>query len=117
MTDSPTIMVAPGADGTLEFTLTGGITSPSEGDPIVDAAGSDVYGKRVLFNLEACPYINSAGIGWILIIHKRFVSTGGKVVYHSMPPSVDQVLKLLKMDRVLHLCPDRESALTCLQES
>jgi hypothetical protein len=52
----------------------------------------------------------------MLTIHKRFRNTGGKIVYHSAPPLVQQTLDLLRMNLILHLAPDLTTARGLAQE-
>jgi anti-anti-sigma factor len=64
-------------------------------DPLVNLLGPSCYGRKVLLSLEKTPYIDSAGVGWMVMCHKRFREEGGKLVLQSIPPAVDQMLRLL----------------------
>jgi anti-anti-sigma factor len=74
--------------------------------------GPDCYARKVLFNLEQTPYIDSAGVGWLVMCHKHFKEGGGRLVIHSIPPMVTQILRLLRMPDLLHLALDEAAALT-----
>jgi anti-anti-sigma factor len=78
--------------------------------PLVEALGPDVYGMKVLLSLEKTTYIDSSGISWLVIAQKHFMQKGGKLVIHSPPAMIDQVLRLLKMHLVLNLATDEAGA-------
>jgi anti-anti-sigma factor len=79
-------------------------------DPLGELLGPGAYGRRVLFDLGQTHYIDSSGVSWMLTIHKRFRNTGGRIVYHSAPPLVQQTLDLLRMNLILHLATDLTTA-------
>ena len=75
-----------------------------------EALVSAGYRQKVLLDLENTTFIDSSGISWLMICHKHFVQAGGKVVYHSAPPLVQQTLKLLRLNLVLHMADDEDAA-------
>jgi anti-anti-sigma factor len=79
-------------------------------DLLANLLGPDCYTRKVLLNLEKTPYIDSAGVGWMVMCHKHFKEAGGKLVIHSIPPMVNQILRLLRMPDILHLAPDDAAA-------
>jgi anti-anti-sigma factor len=79
-------------------------------DPLKARLGPDVYKKKVLINLEKTEFVDSAGISWLLIIHKRCREAGGTMVIHSITPMVRQVLNVLRLDHVFHLAGDATAA-------
>jgi len=81
-------------------------------DPLKARLGADVYKKKVLINLERTDFVDSAGISWLLIIHKRCREAGGTMVIHSVTPMVRQVLNVLRLDHVFHLASDATAAKT-----
>src|SRR5687768_5184842 len=84
----------------------------SRRDPIEALLGWNGYGRKVLLNMEKTTYIDSSGISWLLICHKHFNQAGGKLVIHSVPPVVYQVLQLLRMPMILHIAADEVTART-----
>jgi anti-sigma B factor antagonist len=72
--------------------------------------GPDCYRRRVLLNLARASYIDSAGVGWLLLCHKRFQEAGGCLVLHSLPPMVVHVFELLGLSSILNLADDEEAA-------
>ncbi|HEY5311847.1 MAG TPA: STAS domain-containing protein [Pirellulales bacterium] len=93
--------------------LNGRITPDSfshESEPLASLLGPGAYHRRVLLDLTDADYINSSGVGWLLVCHKRFRDAGGRLVIHSIPRLIRSVLEVLKMDQVFHLAGDLESA-------
>jgi anti-sigma B factor antagonist len=93
--------------------LSGRITPDSfsqDSEPLASLLGPGAYRRRVLLDLTNSDYINSSGVGWLLVCHKRFRDAGGRLVIHSIPKLVRGVLDLLKMDQVFHLAGDLASA-------
>jgi anti-anti-sigma factor len=80
-------------------------------DPLEDLLGKDCYSRRVLLNLERTHYIDSSGVGWLMGRNKQFRQSGGRLIVHSIPPIVSQVLQLLRMGMVLELAADEATAL------
>jgi anti-anti-sigma factor len=80
------------------------------GDPLEKVLGPGCYLKTVLMNLDKTPYIDSAGIGWLIKSHKLFLQSGGKLILHSIPPSVKHMFQLLKLNHLLHMAEDEVEA-------
>lgn len=85
-------------------------TLASEGEPLGQIYGPQVYGRRLLMSMSGVDYINSNGIGWLIVCHKRFAQAGGMFVLHSLPPLVASVFKLCRMDQVFNLAEDADTA-------
>jgi anti-anti-sigma factor len=76
----------------------GGITHSdfsAGADPLADLLGPRCYARKVQLDLERTSYIDSAGVGWMVMCHKRFKEEGGRLVLRSISPMVDQILRLL----------------------
>src|SRR4030042_108166 len=69
-------------------------------DPMANLLGAEGYARRVTLDLSEVSYIDSTGISWLLVRHKRFCEAGGKLVMHSIPSMVLNVLKILRLDPV-----------------
>jgi len=80
-------------------------------DPFENIIGAAIYQRRALVNMEKASYVDSSGISWLLGAHKRFERDGGRLVLHSVPPAVGQVLHLLKLNTLLHLAADESEAM------
>ncbi|QDU93025.1 STAS domain-containing protein [Lignipirellula cremea] len=87
----------------------------SQQDKILkDLVNGEVYERSVLFSLANTDFIDSSGINWLLVCHKRFIENNGRMVLHSIPPLVNNVLKILHMESVFELAPDEASAIQLL---
>ena len=73
------------------------------------------YTRKVVLNLEKVDYIDSGGVSWLVISHRRFNEAGGKLVIHSAPVVVAEVLKVMSLDRVLNLVDDEPAALALIE--
>ncbi|HEX4129421.1 MAG TPA: STAS domain-containing protein [Pirellulales bacterium] len=88
-----------------------GTESPkADHEPLAHLLGPQVYGRRVLVNLAESDYVSSSGVGWLLACHKRCREAGGKLVLYALPRTVQNVLKVLKLDSVLHVADDEAEA-------
>ncbi len=100
-------------DGLIRLRCEGNVSQQnftSGADPLEVLLGSDCYDRTVLLNLENTEYIDSSGVSWLMGRHKRFLSAGGKLILHSVPPMVHQVLQLLRMTTILHVVADESAA-------
>ena len=91
--------------------ITPGSTTPDP-DPLQNLLNDDLYTSRIVWNMERSDFVNSNGIGWLLICHKRFTESGGKLVFYSVPPLTQQTFKLLRLHQVFDLAADEKEALT-----
>lgn len=82
-----------------------------ESDPLVELCGPDIYKKPALLSLARSLYLDSTGIEWLLNYYKRFQGEGGQLICHSAAPNTQQLLKLMRLDQVLHLEPTEAAAL------
>jgi anti-anti-sigma factor len=79
-------------------------------DPLASLIGPDGFSRTVLLDLGRTTYMDSAAIGWLFGLHKKFKQAGGRLILHSVPPLVDQVFQLLKLPTVLHVAGDEAAA-------
>ena len=75
-------------------------------DSFQKLGGPAIYSRKVMVDLSKCHYVNSGGVAWLLIHHRRFQEAGGKLVLHSASPVVRQIFNLMKMELVLSFCND-----------
>jgi anti-anti-sigma factor len=78
--------------------------------PLEALLGPQVYARKLLLNLEETNYVDSSGIGWLIGCHKRFLQAGGRFVIHSVPPSVGQILRVLRIDSLLNVAGNETQA-------
>jgi anti-anti-sigma factor len=79
-------------------------------DPLEPLLGPDGFGRPVLLDMGRTTYMDSAAVGWLLGLHKKFNRAGGRLILHSIPPLVDQMFQLLKLPTVLHVAGDEAAA-------
>jgi anti-anti-sigma factor len=85
-------------------------------NPLEDLLGVTCYDRRVVMDLGQATFIDSSGICWLLACHKRFLAGTGRMVLYSVPPMIEQVLRLLQLHTLLTLKPDRVAALSAAAE-
>jgi len=99
--------------GVVSITVAGSVTQ-NDLDPGRDVlkhtSGDDVYFKTLLMDLSGADFLDSSGVGWLLTCHKRFEERGGRLVLHSVPPTVGNVLRVLRMERVLRIAENEKAA-------
>ncbi len=88
---------------------------PASDDPLREMLGPDVYSRRMLLNLSEAEFLDSRGIGWLLVCHKRFNENSGRLVLYSIPPLVLDVIKVLRMHLVFELAESEDEALVVLK--
>jgi len=84
-------------------------------DPIGDVLGSDGFGQTVLLSLSRVSFVDSSGIGWLLGCRKRFREAGGRLVVHSVPAQVLDIIKVMRLGHVLQLADDEPAALAMVR--
>jgi len=82
----------------------------SSNDPLRALLAGD-YSRRVLLDLSEANFLDSSGVGWLLSSHQQFRSNGGALAVHSVHANARKVLKVLKMELVLHIFENEASAL------
>src|ERR1035437_405179 len=78
--------------------------------------GPDWDTRLVLLDMDRVNYIDSSAIGWLLSAHKCFRVAGGKLVLNSLQPQVRQILELLRIDRVIPLAANLQSARAAMRQ-
>jgi len=72
--------------------------------------------QPVLLDLSDADFIDSSGLSWLLVWHKRHRAAGGRLILHSLPSLVMDVVKMMRLDLVLDLAEDEEAALAMARE-
>lgn len=80
-------------------------------EPVRNLLGPLSFSRTVLLSLERSTYISSSGVSWLLICHKNFNAAKGRLIIHSVPPVVAQVLEMLRMSMILTIARDEADAL------
>jgi anti-anti-sigma factor len=102
------------SDGELvRFEAVGKITRDGLGrqaDPLSSLFGDGVYQHKCLISLSHSLYIDSTGVEWLLTAHQRFHREGGILILHSATPATKQLLRIMRMDLVLHIAANEREA-------
>ncbi|MFZ5831914.1 MAG: STAS domain-containing protein [Planctomycetota bacterium] len=61
-------------------------------------------------DLGETDFVDSSGLSWLLVWHKRYAMAGSRLIIHSVPATVKDVLRMMRLDMVLDLAVDQESA-------
>lgn len=80
-------------------------------EPLSDLLGPDVYEGRVLLDMSEVEVLDSSGVSWLLSCHKKFRTSDGNLLLHSLSPSVSNVLRVLNLDTILAISDSKEEAL------
>jgi anti-anti-sigma factor len=80
-------------------------------NPLEELLGAACYQRQVVLDLGDTGFLDTSGVGWLMTCRKRFLAAGGHLILHSVPPMVDQVLRLLHLQSVFTIQPDRAAAL------
>jgi len=83
-------------------------------EPLAKMLGEVVYSRPLLVSFEGADYINSSGVGWLLICHKRCRDAGGKLVLFAIPKLIRNVFTVLRMDRVFCLAESYDDAVAAV---
>jgi anti-anti-sigma factor len=89
--------------------------SPPKLESLVELLGPRGYARRVLMSLAQTRFIDSAGLSWMVVCHKRFCQGGGKLVLHSITPEIFELLKMMRLDLALYLADDEAAARELVQ--
>jgi len=71
--------------------------------------------KNLAINLVKVPCVDSSGIGALIGAHTAAEAAGGKCIFYGALPNVLRVLKMTRLDQVLHLQKDETSTLSSFQ--
>ena len=86
-----------------------------DSDPIGRLLVSRPHTPAVLLGLERTRFIDSSGLAWLLTTHRRLCEEGGKLILHSLPPNIADILKMMRLDDVFNLAADESAALNSIR--
>ncbi len=107
-------------NGVVILTVAGRVTQDQLSktpDPLGDILGSDAFNKRVAIDLSETEFLDSSGVSWLLVSHKKYEENGGRMVLFGVPQIVMNVIKVLRMQLVFNLADNQGDALRILQET
>ena len=91
--------------------------SSQDSDPLSELPVENIYQKNVLVNLEGVTMLNSSGVGWLLVCHKRFREAGNRMVLHSIPSLAMNVLKLMRLHEVFEIAKNEQEAMEAIADT
>ena len=71
--------------------------------------------RNLAINLVKVPYVDSSGLGAFVGAHTAAEAAGGKCIFFGALPTVLRVLKISRLEEVLHLHKDEASTLSDFQ--
>jgi anti-anti-sigma factor len=83
--------------------------APNE-EPLGDLLGEDAYSKKLLMDLGDIVTLDSSGVNWMLVCHKRSREAGGQLVLHTLSPIARNVIRVLNLQTVFQLAEDLKAA-------
>ena len=77
--------------------------------------GPGGYSRKVALSLAEIPFLDTLRMSWLLIVHKRFRESGGRLVVHSLAAQLMEFLEVVRFELVLYLAEDEAAALELLR--
>lgn len=103
-----------------EISVSGPIVQAQLGtrqEPLAELLGPATYSLNLLLDLSSAERIDSSGISWLLVLHRRAREGGGRLILFGMPPLIDTVMQTLRMHYVFEIVATREEALSLVEPS
>jgi|YNPMSStandDraft_1061717.scaffolds.fasta_scaffold97565_1 anti-anti-sigma factor len=69
------------------------------------------YSLTVVIDMRRATFIDSAGLSFLILSHKRFLQEGGKLIFHSLSPAIRTLFETMGLHQVFLLAENREEAL------
>jgi anti-anti-sigma factor len=86
------------------------VEESAERRPFESMLGDNCYGRTLLLDLQACSFIDSSGIGWLIVQHRLFDRGGGQLILHDAPAAIEQALAFARMHSFLTIARDLAEA-------
>jgi anti-sigma B factor antagonist len=84
--------------------------SSSLTDINVDAIGAEISrladaerGRHIGIDLGNIEFLSSSALGTLLLLHKKFRSTGGRLTLRNIRPMVREVFAVTRLDQVIEM--------------
>lgn len=88
----------------------------SEPNPLQAALGDNYHERVVLLSLENCDWMDTSGIGYLVMEYKRFKAAGGRIVLHSLPKLILDTLRFVHLDSIIPIAVDLDGARTLAKQ-
>lgn len=100
-------------EGALVVALRGGINFDTAPDcrRAVEALVAQHAPRRLVFNLAEVPYLDSAGVALIIAMRRQLLGSGGTVAVAAPQPMVAELLRVVKVDRIVQVASTEGAAL------
>lgn len=76
---------------------------------LLDAARTSNW--RVALDLSKVLLLTSAGLGALIDLNKKCAAGGGKLILHGLSNEILEVMKLTKLNKLLHIAASRDEAI------
>ncbi len=70
-----------------------------------------------MVDLEKVSFIDSSGLGMLISFYKEINEKQGRIVFFNVQEYVWKLLKLVNLDKIFSVLPDRPAALSALKEA
>jgi len=108
-----TLELAEDRDSVANVVVNGAI-SPADiappADPLRHLLGPNCHSRKVTLQFKDASYLDSMGAAWLVGCNRKFREGGGKLVLHSLHPTMLNILRVLKLDTILNIAADADSA-------
>ena len=98
------------SDSLIVLKLRGRI-APIDSSDAIDLGslyGPEVFGRTVAFDLREADFLGSSGVNWLLTQRKEFVEAGGRMAICCTEGSVLDVLRMMRLDRLIPIADSPE---------
>jgi anti-anti-sigma factor len=83
-------------------------------DPLEALLSPEDWKRTAFLDLSKTDFMDSSGISWLIVAHKRFLRSGGRLVLHSFPERIQHIVELVRLPLILNVAPDEAGALALL---
>jgi len=97
--------------------ITGAQAVSTDANPFAIAIGDDWVDAKIVIDLQATNYVDSAGIGWLLAISREIQASGGAVVLCGLGPQLKEAFDLMRISFVLPIADDVSAACELLSKA
>ena len=66
--------------------------------------------KKIVLDLAGLTYIDSTGVGIIVMCYGKIRAAGGELRLAALQPRIQEVLKITKLDQIMRLYPTTDAA-------
>jgi anti-anti-sigma factor len=72
------------------------------------------HGWRVAIDMSEVMLLASVGLGALVTLNKSCKANSGRLAVYSVAAEIMEVMKITRLDKILSICPDRDSAIKAL---